>query len=255
MRNKRYIVLLLLGVISFNGCIKRDNLPKPYEQSSVYLQSMHPIQESTHAKDWVSISGTSSFFIALKKNGKLFYEGYLPWRESKLLCGTDYIQSSSNPSASARPFKSSVKLKRIDFSDRWSEAYAMNDKLMGKTNGDWMIVERDSSNAYVTNIQSTHVTHDDILKELSKHQESFLKAKIKANGTLWIGKAGKENAFKQETSYAKDWAEVIATYSVNIVALKKDGTLWFWRYPKVEAKKEASMIYENSAYEKTRSTK
>jgi len=254
MKNKIHI-LLILGVVSFNGCIKKDTAPIPYEKSAAYLQSMKAVQERTHSKEWVSVSSTSSFFVALKKDGRLFYEGYLPWKKLELLCGTDYVQPNSHTSNTTVPFKSSIKLKPVDYGT-WIEAHAKDDKLIAKSkDGKWLVVEKDASKPYVASIQSTFISEDEALKLIAKKQESYLKTKIKADGTLWIGQAGKEKAFKQETSYANDWAMVSEGYISNVVALKKDGTLWFWRYPEVEKKKEANVVYENSPYEKTRGSK
>jgi len=253
MRNKAYIYLLILGVVTLTGCIKRDTLHLPHEKSAAYLQSMKPVQEYTHRKDWVSISSTSSFFVALRKSGRLFYEGYLPWKKLELLCGTVYNENSNSVSSSTVPFKSSIKLKPVDYGT-WSEAHAKNDKLIAKSSdGKWMVVEKDVSKPYVASIQSTFISEVDAARLISKKQESYLKTKIKADGTLWIGQAGKKKAFKQETSYANDWAMVSEGYISNVVALKKDGTLWFWRSPEVEAKiKQSSTVYENSAYEKVK---
>ena len=245
-------LLLVAGVLSITACMKRENPNPPYEQSDTYLKSMHPIQERSKAKDWASISSTSGFLLALKKSGTLWYYGYLPWVELHAICGTDYIE---DPSHSNRPIPA-IELSRVEYGDRWERAYAKKDKLVAKTtSGQWLIVEQDLSDPYIHKVKRSEITKEKAFQIINRDQSTSIEAKIKADGTLWMRENKEGKPFKQETSYAKEWAKVSTGYSDSVIALKKDGTLWFWRSPKIEKRRKDNTViyvdteYNNTAYE------
>jgi len=244
MKQKIYTLLLLLGVIGLTGCVQKINPTTAYEQSDIFIQSMKPVQESRKDEDWISISGTSSFFIALKKNGKLWTYGSIPWQEYEGYCGTSYLNNNS-PNI---PKPVGAKLKRLDYFGTWSEAYTKNNKIIAKErSGQWLVLEENIESNAQSKLNVRKVSKEDALNILkSKEKAPSIEVKIETNGTLWMRAVNKK--FKQERSYANDWESAVVTYYSSVVfALKKDGTLWWWLNPKLE--KNLTSI-EVSTYEK-----
>ena len=186
-----------------------------------------PVQESTHANNWVAIAAGQYHTVALKSDGTLWAWGSNS--TGQLGDGTTTNRSSpvqesthaNNWVAIAAGQYHTVALK----SDGTLWAWGSNSTGQlgdGTTTDRWSPVQ-----------ESTHANNWVAMAAGAAHTVA-----LKSDGTLWAwgenhygqlgdGTTTNRSSPVQESTHANNWV-AIATGDYHTVALKSDGTLWAW---------------------------
>jgi len=191
------------------------------------INQSSPVQEATHAADWVQVSAGGNYTAAIKNNGTLWSWGNNSYGElgdgtttrqnspvQEATHGTDWVQVSTGYFHTAA-VKSNGTL--------WSWGYNSYGQL-----GDGTITHQSSLVQ-----EATHAT--DWVQVSARYNHT---AAVKSNGTLWswgynsYGQLGDSTTINrsspvQEATHAADWIQVSAGY-FHTAAIKSGGTLWSW---------------------------